>query len=111
MARAVFVTCLIGKAPFSLSQTEAELLISMIFVALSIHSTSAYSKGCAVGPEYWCQSFQNAQDCGALRHCTDTVWRYDETHAAVDSSTTCEWCQKILANTHKGIQNLGTNQV
>jgi hypothetical protein len=79
--------------------------------ALTIGLSSAYTKECAVGPQYWCKSFQNAQECGALRHCTDTVWRYDEIATKVDSSTTCEWCQKILENTHKGIQHLANNEV
>ncbi len=78
-----------------------------MFIAVS----SAYKQECAVGPEYWCKSFDTAQDCGALRHCTDTVWRYDEKQTKVDASTKCQWCQKILENTHKGIQHLANNEV
>lgn len=79
--------------------------------ALSIVFTSAYRNECAVGPQYWCQSFQNAQDCGALRHCTDTVWRYDQDQTQIDSTTSCQWCENILANTHKGIMNLAEDEV
>jgi saposin len=75
---------------------------------LSIGLTAAYAEECAVGPEYWCKSFENAKDCGALRHCTDTVWSYDTKYAAVDSSTTCQWCKRILGNIYQG---LGDNQV
>jgi hypothetical protein len=89
MAKAVFVTYLI---------------------ALSIAFSSGSKKECAVGPEYWCKSFETAQDCGALRHCTDTVWRYDQKTTGVDSSTNCEWCQKILENTHQSIQHLANNE-
>jgi hypothetical protein len=81
------------------------------FLALSIGFSSGYKQECAVGPEYWCKSFETAQDCGALRHCTDTVWRYDQKSTGVDSSTNCEWCQKILENTHQGIQHLANNEV
>ncbi|CAF4350868.1 unnamed protein product, partial [Adineta steineri] len=72
---------------------------------------SAYKQDCAVGPAYWCKSFQNAEDCGAIRHCTDTVWRYDGKHTTVDLSTKCEWCQKIIENTHKAINNIVNNEV
>jgi len=78
---------------------------------LSIGLAAAYAKECAVGPEFWCKSFQNAEDCGAIRHCTDTVWTYDKKYALSDSSTTCQWCQRILENTYKGIQKLASNEV
>ncbi|UJR26418.1 hypothetical protein I4U23_007750 [Adineta vaga] len=89
MAKAVFVTYLF---------------------ALILYLTTAYKQSCAGGPEYWCKSFQTAEDCGALRHCTDTVWRYDSKHTTVDATTNCEWCQKILENTHKGIQHLANDE-
>lgn len=106
MANAVFVTYLIGNY-FS------TLLFFFIYchLALSIVSSFGYKPECAVGPEYWCKSFQTAQDCGALRHCTDTVWRYDEGSNKIGSSTNCEWCQKILESTHQGIQHLANNEV
>ncbi|CAF3652448.1 unnamed protein product [Adineta steineri] len=73
---------------------------------LTISSTTAYSRECAIGPTHWCKSFENAEDCGAIRHCTDTVWVNDNKYASIESSTTCKWCQKILENTYNGIQNL-----
>lgn len=91
MAKAVFVTS----------------LICTLYITLSF----AYKKECAIGPQYWCQSFETAEDCGALRHCTDTVWRYDTKSSAVDSSTHCEWCQKIIENAHQSIQHLANNEV
>ncbi|CAF1001411.1 unnamed protein product [Adineta ricciae] len=84
-------------------------IVTCLFTLL-IYSTTAYKEECAVGPEYWCRSFQTAQDCGALRHCTDTVWRYDSKHTNVESTTHCDWCQKILENAHKGIQHLASNE-
>ncbi|CAF4491466.1 unnamed protein product, partial [Rotaria socialis] len=79
-------------------------------LGLSICLTYTYRPDCAIGPAYWCKSFQNAQDCGALRHCTDTIWRYDEQRISIDSSTKCEWCEKILENTHKAIENVAYNE-
>jgi len=59
---------------------------------------------CASGPEYWCQSFENAQECGAIQHCTDTAWSLDEKYAKVESSATCGICQKIFSKTHEGLE-------
>lgn len=78
---------------------------------LTIYLASAYRKECAVGPEYWCKSFQNAQDCGAVQHCTETIWRDDPQHKQVQLSTKCEWCQKILENTQQAIENIASNEV
>jgi saposin len=85
----------------------AKALFVTYLIALSSGLAAAYPKECAVGPDYWCKSLKNAQDCGAIRHCTDTVWSYDDKYALVDLSKTCQWCEKILGNTHKG---LGDNE-
>lgn len=77
----------------------------------TIYLASAYQQECAVGPTYWCKSFQNAQDCGAVQHCQDTIWRDDQFHKQVQSSTKCEWCQKILENTGKAIEKVASNEV
>ena len=111
MAIAVIITYLIGKWPRIFLHAEPPPIVRVIFLAVAIQLASAYSKDCAVEPAYWCQSLQNAQDCGALRHCTDTVWQYDEKHNTVESPTACEWCQKILENAHKGIQHMANNNV
>ena len=71
----------------------------------------AYKQECIIGPEYWCKSFQNAQDCGAFRHCVDTIWHNDEKQARINSSTKCQWCEKVLEYTHKAIQNVANNEV
>jgi hypothetical protein len=109
MAKALFVTYLIGKKFFFILKKKKEENFNLIyFQALSSGLAAAYPKECAVGPDYWCKSLKNAQDCGAIRHCTDTVWSYDDKYALVDLSKTCQWCEKILGNTHKG---LGDNEV
>ncbi|CAF1099474.1 unnamed protein product [Adineta steineri] len=91
-------------------ERRIQLIALIAIVALTTCLISAYKQDCAVGPAYWCKSFQNAEDCGAIRHCTDTVWLNDEKYTTADSSTTCEWCQKIIKNTHTGIQHLANNE-
>ena len=89
----------------------AKALFVTYLVTLSISSIAGYSTDCAIGPEYWCQSFENADDCGAIQHCTDTVWRSNKELALADSSTDCKWCRRILENAHKRIGNLLEDEV
>ncbi len=103
MVKALFVTYLISKRFFVLKKIKK--IIFIYFQALSIGLAASYAKECAVGPDYWCKSFENAQDCGAIRHCTDTVWSNDNKYALVDSSITCQWCQRILGNIQQGLED------
>ncbi|CAF1319414.1 unnamed protein product [Adineta ricciae] len=84
----------------------AKALFVAYLVTLSISSIAGYSTDCAIGPEYWCQSFKNADDCVAIQHCTDTVWRSNNELALADSSSDCKWCRRILATAHSRIGNL-----
>jgi len=88
-------------------------MVKTIFVtyliALSVYLTCAYQKECAVGPQYWCKSFQNAQDCGALTHCTDTIWIHDAKYQNIDSTTKCDWCEKMMENTQRAVENIRDN--
>jgi hypothetical protein len=106
MAKALVVTSFIGKR-FLVIKKDGKCCF-LDFLALAIGLAVGYPKECAVGPEYWCRSFKNAEDCGALSHCTKAVWNYNDKYALVGSSTTCQWCQKILGNTQQG---LGENEV
>ncbi|CAF0969540.1 unnamed protein product [Rotaria sordida] len=88
----------------------AKALFVTYLIALSIGLATGYALECAVGPAYWCKSFENAQNCGAIQHCTDTVWSHDDKHELVASTTTCQWCQRIFQNTHKGFDVLADNE-
>ncbi|CAF3794688.1 unnamed protein product, partial [Rotaria sp. Silwood1] len=87
-----------------------KILFVIYLIVLSIDSTIGYAQECIVGPEYWCKSFENAQDCGSIQHCTDTVWSHDNKYELVASSTTCQFCQKIFKNTHKGFEELADSE-
>ncbi|UJR22649.1 hypothetical protein I4U23_025689 [Adineta vaga] len=88
----------------------AKALLVTYLLTLSTSLVTSYSTDCAIGPSYWCQSLQNAEDCGAIRHCTDTIWSSDSEHASTDSSISCKWCQRILENTYTGLKNLIDNE-
>ncbi|CAF3355329.1 unnamed protein product [Rotaria socialis] len=88
----------------------AKALFVTYLIALSIGSTASYSTECTVGPEYWCKSFENAEDCGSIQHCTDTVWIHDSKYTSVDESSTCQWCQRMFQNTQKGLEEVSSNE-
>ncbi|XP_045684414.1 pulmonary surfactant-associated protein B [Phyllostomus hastatus] len=48
------------------------------------------SQACAQGPEFWCQSLEQALQCRALGHCLQEVWG----HAGADDL--CQECNDII---------------
>ncbi|XP_059973529.1 pulmonary surfactant-associated protein B [Mesoplodon densirostris] len=47
------------------------------------------SLACAQGPEFWCQSLEQALQCRALGHCLQEVWGHVEAHDL------CQECENI----------------
>nr|XP_019570113.1 PREDICTED: pulmonary surfactant-associated protein B isoform X1 [Rhinolophus sinicus]XP_019570114.1 PREDICTED: pulmonary surfactant-associated protein B isoform X1 [Rhinolophus sinicus]XP_019570116.1 PREDICTED: pulmonary surfactant-associated protein B isoform X1 [Rhinolophus sinicus] len=56
--------------------------------AAAVWATS--SQACAQGPEFWCQSLEQALQCRALGHCLQEVWG----HAGADDL--CQECEDIV---------------
>uniref|UniRef100_G3TEA8 Pulmonary surfactant-associated protein B n=1 Tax=Loxodonta africana TaxID=9785 RepID=G3TEA8_LOXAF len=48
------------------------------------------SLACARGPEFWCQSLEQALQCGALGHCLQEVWGH------VGADELCQECEDIV---------------
>ncbi|TEA40824.1 hypothetical protein DBR06_SOUSAS19710030 [Sousa chinensis] len=47
------------------------------------------SPACAQGPEFWCQSLEQALQCRALGHCLQEVWGH------VEAADLCQECEDI----------------
>uniref|UniRef100_A0A8C6B097 Pulmonary surfactant-associated protein B n=1 Tax=Monodon monoceros TaxID=40151 RepID=A0A8C6B097_MONMO len=58
------------------------------------------SPACAQGPEFWCQSLEQALQCRALGHCLQEVWGYVE---AADLCQECEDITHFLINMAKEV--------
>ncbi|XP_037663209.1 pulmonary surfactant-associated protein B isoform X2 [Choloepus didactylus] len=56
------------------------------------------ASACAQGPEFWCQSLEQALQCGALGHCLREVWGHLE---ADNLCQECEDVTRILTNMTK----------
>ncbi|KAF4016393.1 hypothetical protein G4228_007677 [Cervus hanglu yarkandensis] len=59
---------------------------------------TTYSLACAQGPEFWCQSLEQALQCRALGHCLQEVWGHVE---ADDLCQECEDISRILTKMAK----------
>jgi hypothetical protein len=82
--------------------------ISKIF---KVYSTEV-SKNCANGPEHWCESIQNANECGAFKHCLQTIWTRHSYYIDAKEDTTrdinpspCINCQQCIVGAFKVIYN------
>ncbi|XP_026927855.1 pulmonary surfactant-associated protein B isoform X1 [Acinonyx jubatus] len=51
---------------------------------------TASSVTCARGPEFWCQSLEQALQCRALGHCLQEVWGY------IRADDLCQECEDIV---------------
>ncbi|CAH1795464.1 unnamed protein product [Owenia fusiformis] len=72
--------------------------------------TLAYAHGaivgvdqCAWGPSYWCSHISHAKACGAVKHCTDTVWR--NTIQPKADGEVCQMCEALLKDVDDMLQN------
>ncbi|KAM4804463.1 pulmonary surfactant-associated protein B [Urocitellus parryii] len=64
------------------------LLPTLCGPSTAVETTS--SLACAQGPEFWCQSLEQALQCKALGHCLQEVWG----HAGADDL--CQECEDII---------------
>jgi saposin len=74
--------------------------------------TWAYSSDCAKGPKYWCRDAATAENCGATRHCQQTVWREKENKKnSMTTSETAEMLCNVLVQASTELLADGTVNV
>ena len=81
------------------SRAKRSLVVLACFL-LAIN-VSAYSPDCARGPEYWCRDAATAKDCGAIRHCQDTVWRDQQQKPSTILDETAQMLCNVLVQASK----------
>ncbi|XP_006900451.1 PREDICTED: pulmonary surfactant-associated protein B [Elephantulus edwardii] len=73
---------------------KAHLLVWLLLLTLCGPATAAVwtssTLACAQGPEFWCQSLEQALQCGALGHCLQEVWGH------VEADDLCQECEDIV---------------
>ncbi|CAF1543583.1 unnamed protein product [Rotaria sordida] len=74
-----------------------KLIFLLSTIWLITTTTWAYSNDCAKGPEYWCRDISTAEECGAMRHCQQNVWREKEnTKNSMTKSETAHMLCNVL---------------
>uniref|UniRef100_A0A8C4Y5X7 Prosaposin n=1 Tax=Gopherus evgoodei TaxID=1825980 RepID=A0A8C4Y5X7_9SAUR len=51
-----------------------QLLVLLCLLAAAVASPLLWERDCVKGPEIWCQNLRTASECGAVKHCQQTVW-------------------------------------
>lgn len=74
----------------------AALLVAAIAATCMLPGESALlgSKTCTYGPSYWCSSLPNAKECGAVRHCIQTIW--EKQILPEDNDDICTLCKNMV---------------
>ncbi|XP_010221929.1 PREDICTED: proactivator polypeptide [Tinamus guttatus] len=62
-----------------------------------------WQKDCVKGPEVWCQSLRTASQCGAVKHCQQTVWSKPTVN-----SIPCDLCKELVTVAGKVLKDNGT---
>uniref|UniRef100_A0A8C8RCY3 Prosaposin n=1 Tax=Pelusios castaneus TaxID=367368 RepID=A0A8C8RCY3_9SAUR len=67
------------------------LLLVPCLLAAAVASTLLGERDCVKGPEVWCQNLRTASQCGAVKHCQQTVWSKPSV-----KSIPCDLCKEVV---------------
>ncbi|XP_029460124.1 pulmonary surfactant-associated protein B isoform X2 [Rhinatrema bivittatum] len=84
-------------------QAAGLVILSWICVSTAVNGKVLVQNECGQGPEFWCQDFVTAVQCGALEHCIQTVWMQEE------GINWCDKCKQTVTFFNKMIED-GTGQ-
>ncbi|XP_075390928.1 prosaposin [Tenrec ecaudatus] len=79
------------------------VLASLLGVALG--SPVLDLKECTKGSAVWCQDIKTASECGALRHCLQTVW-----NKPTVKSLPCDICKDVIVEAGKLLKESGAEE-
>ncbi|XP_053547997.1 prosaposin [Bombina bombina] len=69
-----------------------KLLVVLSCVLVAVAASPLLGKEqCSKGPEVWCENVQTASQCGAVKHCQQTVW-----NKPTVKTIPCEICKEIV---------------
>ncbi|XP_019601408.2 prosaposin [Rhinolophus sinicus] len=79
------------------------LLVSLLGTALA--SPALGLRECTRGSAVWCQNVKTAADCGAVKHCLQTVW-----NKPTVKSLPCDICKDVITATGDMLKDNATDQ-
>ncbi|XP_056386684.1 prosaposin [Hyla sarda] len=67
-------------------------LVALSCLLVAVAATPLFgTEQCAKGPEVWCVNVRTASQCGAVKHCQQTVW-----NKPVVKSVPCDLCKEVM---------------
>jgi len=78
-----------------------------VIIALFVCVVAADDE-CSRGESYWCSDIRVAKQCGAIKHCTDTVWK--NTVVTKDQTDVCQFCKAIVLDVRNLLTDKKTQQ-
>lgn len=61
-------------------------------------------KRCTWGPAYWCSSFTNTRECGAIEHCSTRVWSQQSIERKPNDNI-CQYCEFTIEKLRSFIED------
>ncbi|KYO42446.1 prosaposin [Alligator mississippiensis] len=87
----------------AVSRVVMQLFLFSCLLAVAVTSPLLWQKDCVKGPEVWCQNLRTASQCGALKHCQQTVWSKPTV-----KSIPCDLCKEVVTVVGKVLKDNGT---
>ncbi|XP_075791066.1 prosaposin [Pelodiscus sinensis] len=75
---------------WSSGEAVMQLLLLSCLLAAAVASPLLW-EDCVKGPEIWCQNLRTASQCGAVKHCQQTVWNKPSV-----KSIPCDLCKEVV---------------
>ncbi|XP_043534566.1 prosaposin [Chiloscyllium plagiosum] len=72
--------------------TAVVVMVLICVGGVTVASPLLGPERCAEGPTFWCQNVKTASDCGAVKHCQQTVWRQPTV-----KSVPCDLCTEVVS--------------
>ncbi|XP_053383474.1 uncharacterized protein LOC123564714 [Mercenaria mercenaria] len=82
------------------------LLVALVLLPIVLGSAIPGQDKCVWGPPYWCSSVKHARECGATKHCLQTVWKNQIIKP--ESTATCSYCELIVDAFRDALENKAT---
>ncbi|XP_040293597.1 prosaposin isoform X1 [Bufo bufo] len=81
-----------------------KLLVAVSCLLAAVAATPLFgTEQCANGPEVWCVNVRTASQCGAVKHCQQTVW-----NKPVVKTVPCDVCKEVITIVGNFLKENGT---
>ncbi|XP_067008274.1 uncharacterized protein Sap-r [Anabrus simplex] len=107
------IHCTVGSEVEKMKRGSFLLCVLYIAVLTAVGEGAARrailgSKECTWGPSYWCVNITNAKNCGAVKHCIQTVWEHQK--LPPDNDNVCQICKEMVKEARDQLESNQTQE-